>query len=70
MLRLSILYIVAAIYLYLIIVVMINVWYVKIATRYKWAIFIATVLFAPAGYWWYRWAKKKYGSRKKKGPKK
>jgi hypothetical protein len=46
------------------------VWYVKIATRYKWTIFPATVFFASGEYWWYRWAKKKYGSRERKGRKK
>jgi hypothetical protein len=68
--RLSIMLIVAAIYLYLLCVVILNVWEVKIADRYQAGIFLAAVLLPPAGYWWYRWAKKKYGSTRRKGKKK
>jgi hypothetical protein len=67
--KLALLPIVLVIYLYFLIVVLFNVWYIKVIRRYQWGIFLTTVFIHPAGYWWYRWAKKKYGSRKK-GPKK
>jgi hypothetical protein len=68
--RLSIMLIVAAIYLYVLCVVALNVWEVKIANRYQAGIFLVAVVLPPAGYWWYRRAKKKYGSNRGKGKKK
>jgi hypothetical protein len=64
--KVLIIYAVAVLYIILILIVLFKIWKVKISLGYQLGILSSTIILAPVGYFWYRWARKEYGVKKRK----